>query len=122
MLKGSQNQKGFTLVELLAVIVILGVIAAIAVPAIGNVIDHSKTDALAQTEKLIIDAADTYLLQAKLQANGTTTIPNPLTVNDLFTAGFLKSVPNDPTTNTSMATWVITHDGKTASAVAKPAD
>lgn len=30
-----KNQKGFTLVELLAVIVILGIIAAIAIPSIG---------------------------------------------------------------------------------------
>ncbi len=34
-----KNQKGFTLVELLAVIVILGIIAAIAIPSIGNIID-----------------------------------------------------------------------------------
>ena len=32
------NKKGFTLVELLAVIVILGVLLMIAVPAIQNVI------------------------------------------------------------------------------------
>ncbi len=31
-----KNQKGLTLVELLAVIVILGIIAAIAVPSIGE--------------------------------------------------------------------------------------
>ena len=36
------NQKGLTLIELLAVIVILGIIAAIAIPSIGNIIQNSK--------------------------------------------------------------------------------
>ena len=37
-----KNQKGMTLVELLAVLVILGIIAAIAIPMIGNAISESK--------------------------------------------------------------------------------
>lgn len=57
MIKG---EKGFTLVELLAVIVILGIIVAIAIPAIGNVIKNAKTDANKQEVALIIDAARLY--------------------------------------------------------------
>ena len=38
--KRLNNEKGLTLVELLAVIVILGIIAAIAIPSIGNIIQN----------------------------------------------------------------------------------
>jgi len=44
--KQINNEKGLTLIELLAVIVILAIIAAIAVPAIGKVISNSQDKAL----------------------------------------------------------------------------
>ncbi|QTC43676.1 type II secretion system protein [Bacillus sp. V3] len=52
-----KNDKGLTLVELLAVIVILGIIAAIAVPSIGKIIDNSKDDAKVAEALQIISAA-----------------------------------------------------------------
>lgn len=51
-----ENEKGLTLVELLAVIVILAIVGSIAFVAIGNVIDNSKEDAHIANAQQIISA------------------------------------------------------------------
>ena len=54
-----KKSKGFTLVELLAVIVILAVILVIAVPSIMDTIKESRKGALASSAKLIASSAET---------------------------------------------------------------
>lgn len=51
------NKKGLTLIELLGVIVILGIIAAIAFPAINGTIENSRKDAFAANVNSFIEAA-----------------------------------------------------------------
>ena len=64
-----KNKKGFTLVELLAVIVILGVLLMIAVPAIQNVIANSQRKSFESAAKLAIENAETMASSEKV---GTT--------------------------------------------------
>ena len=57
-----KNKKGFTLVELLAVIVILGVLLLIAVPGITKVINSSKKNTFISTAKLVAENAQTLAM------------------------------------------------------------
>jgi type IV pilus assembly protein PilA len=56
-----KNDRGLTLVELLAVIVILGIIAAIAVPSIGGIIEKSRADAVKAEGIQVLNAAKLYV-------------------------------------------------------------
>lgn len=83
------KEEGFTLVELLAVIVILGIIVAIAIPAIGSVIDRAGDDADSAEEALIVDAARLYFTTADNQDEES------VTVDTLFEQGYLEDRGSD---------------------------
>lgn len=55
------KDKGYTLVELLAVLIILGVIIMISVPAITGVINSSKEKSYDEQVKILENAARTYM-------------------------------------------------------------
>lgn len=76
------KEEGFTLVELLAVIVILGIIVAIAIPAVGSIIDRAGTDASAAEDSLVIDAARLYFTTEKTEENS-------VNVDELVSKGYL---------------------------------
>ena len=75
------NQKGLTLVELLAVIVILGIIAAIAVPAIGNIIENTKYNAVKSDALNAISAANLFFAEEPTASE--------ITVSKLVSDGYL---------------------------------
>ena len=55
------NYKGFTLVELLAVIAIMGMLAVIMVPTISGVIEENKTNNSANLKNSIKSSARAYI-------------------------------------------------------------
>ena len=76
------NRKGFTLVEVIAVVVILGVILMIAVPSITGLSNRSKEKQITEDAKMFEE-----LVKAKIESD--TTIEISGTATDKFT---LKSI------------------------------
>lgn len=56
-----KNKKGFTLVELIAVVTILGVICMIAIPSYNNYIKKAKDKKCEADRLAIIDATKTFI-------------------------------------------------------------
>ena len=69
------KNKGFTLVELLAVIVILAIIALIATPIILNVISDAKKQAALESFKGYIDGAEKTIVLNEFEDEKDTTFP-----------------------------------------------
>ncbi|MFD2657487.1 competence type IV pilus major pilin ComGC [Gracilibacillus thailandensis] len=97
------KEDGFTLVELLAVIVILGIIVAIAVPAIGSIIDRAEEGAQEAEAELIENAARLALIAAQADGEEADWVfdggdqPN-ITVQELLDNGYLET--DDPPSGT----------------------
>lgn len=96
-LKTVKSEKGFTLVELLATIVILGIIAAIAVPSVGALINNTKDDAHQANIESMEEAARLYAISEDV-TSGT------VTDDELVTGGYLEANPIDPHTDAEYAT------------------
>ena len=87
------NKKGFTLVELLVVIVILGVIMSIAIPSITSSIERSKDKQKTQIIKLIESAGELYVDKHK----NTVQQGKSITLDDLIEDGLItKEEMKDP--------------------------
>lgn len=90
-----EKRTGFTLVELLAVIVILAIILMITVPGVLSIINKTKNEAYESQQKMIKEATRNYLVGQRNQVvwNGQQTI---IGLTDLQDAGYLEKNLIDP--------------------------
>ncbi|MGI6325326.1 MAG: prepilin-type N-terminal cleavage/methylation domain-containing protein [Bacilli bacterium] len=95
-----KKNKGFTLVELLAVIVILGIVLTIAVPNIATLINQAKQSSNERQKEFIINATKKYMLTANISLNIGETVN--ITLQDLIDAKLVDTQIKDLTTNQIM--------------------
>lgn len=85
--KRTKGDKGFTLIELIVVIAVLGVLATLIIPKVVGVKSEAETKAMEANEKIIRNALERYYLD-----NGET-YPEELDV--LVEGGFLDEIPDN---------------------------
>jgi general secretion pathway protein G len=87
---------GFTLLELLIVMMIIAILASIAIPSFVQNVKHAREAVLKEDLHTIRSAIDSYTYD-KQKA--------PQTGDDLVSSGYLKAMPIDPFTQRS-DTWI----------------
>lgn len=101
-LKKINNRKGFTLVELVVVIAILGILSAIAVPRLSGSRTNALNAADAANISTIESALQIYLLdkggdyKAATLANDGAVGGTGVTAGNLVSDGYLKEMPKYP--------------------------
>ena len=99
----NKQDKGFTLVELLIVIVILGILATVTVFAVRGITDQGQTSACNADQKTLQTAVEAYYAQ-----NGSATAPSAA---DLVTEGLIVEAPVNYTVVGGTVAAVSTADG-----------
>jgi general secretion pathway protein G len=91
-----KQDAGFTLMELMIVMAIIGVLAVVAVPRFTSAIRQAREAVLKEDLHVLRAAIDSYTMD-KQKA--------PQSLDDLIQDGYLKAIPEDPMTR-SKQTWV----------------
>lgn len=92
----ARKEQGFTLIELIVVMVIIAMLASLAVPKYFHSLEKSKETVLRENLSLMRDALDKYYGDNDKY---------PTVLEDLVTRKYLRNIPPDPETE-STTTWV----------------
>jgi general secretion pathway protein G len=107
-----RRQRGFTLLELLVVMTIIGILAAIAVPALKDSPQRAREAAL---------RGDLYSFRSVIDQYHGDKGNYPADLQTLVTEGYMRKIPIDPMTK-SAETWVLAYEEIPQDAPSQPAD
>ncbi|WP_349509486.1 type II secretion system protein [Pseudacidobacterium ailaaui] len=94
------KEQGFTLIELMIVMLIIGVLASIAIPIYLQSLRSAREAVLKEDLHIMRQAIDSYTMDKE---------KGPQSLDDLVQDGYLKEIPVDPMTH-SKDTWVTQMD------------
>jgi general secretion pathway protein G len=84
-----KHSAGFTLVELMIVMAIIGILALVAIPSYVGAVRQAREAVLREDLHVMRDAIDSFTAD-KQKA--------PQSLDDLVTEGYMRSIPTDPMT------------------------
>ncbi|ATY86152.1 hypothetical protein CVV65_15460 [Kyrpidia spormannii] len=109
-----RRQAGFTLIEMLAVVVILAIVAGVGFVVVNNQIENARVNTDKANVRTIADATQRYIMDKGAA---------PTDVGDLVTNGYLAKAPVDPWDSTKTDAYSIsTTDKNVTISGPKPGD
>jgi len=104
-----KKRSGFTLVEILIVVVILGILAAIVIPQFTDASTEAKESALASDLQMMRSQLELYKIQHDYSLPPTTSFANFQTALTEASGGYgpyMQKIPTNPFTSSNTFTFV----------------